>query len=152
MSGLGMKIEHAAVALSLDRRHLQVMVVTSLLLLASAVSQAVPVWNGKLTPPRSVKGQYCNVAVVRSHRPIVVRAGPGRAFAKIGSVPQGSIIYTCSERADRKVGYDRFWLGIAYKGSGRPCAGAEAQGLPVQVSAQCKTGWVDRDWIETLTG
>lgn len=128
------------------------MVIPSLLILASMGGQTVAVWDGELAPPLSVKGEYCNIAVIRSQRPLIVRAGPGRIFAKIGSVPRGSIVYTCSERADRRVGYDRFWLGIAYKANGKPCTGAEAQGLPFQLSAQCQTGWVERDWVETLTG
>ncbi len=128
------------------------MVIATLLLLASSVSQAVPVWDGKFAPARSVKGDYCNVAVIRNHRSPVVRAGPGRDFAKIGSVQRGSVVYICDERADRKVGYDRFWVGIAYKRNGRPCAGADKGGLPVQLTAQCETGWVEREWVETLTG
>lgn len=128
------------------------MVIASLLFLASVSSEAEPIWSGKLAPPGNVKGEYCNVAVIRSKRPLIVRAGPERSFAKIASLPKDSVVYTCNERADRKLGYDRFWVGIAYKSHGKPCAGADHQGLPIQLSAQCKTGWVERNWIETLAG
>lgn len=128
------------------------MIVASLLFLASVSSQAVPIWSGRLAPSGSVKGEYCNVAVIRSQRPLIVRAGPERTFAKITSLPRGSVVYSCDERADRRLGYDRFWVGIAYKSNGKPCVGAETLGLPIQLSAQCKTGWVERNWIETLTG
>ncbi len=128
------------------------MLIVSFLLLSLANSQSVPVWSGKLAPQGSVKGEYCNIAIVRSDRHLIVRAGPGRNFAKIGSVPRHATVYTCNESADRKVGYERFWVGIAYGDEDKPCIGAEKLGLPVQLTKQCATGWVERNSVQTLTG
>jgi hypothetical protein len=128
------------------------MFIATLSLVAFAYSQALPIWSETLALQDSVKGEYCNTAIIRSQRPLLVRVGPSRAFAKAGSVAKGAIVYICNERADRKIGYDRFWQGIAYKTDGKPCTGAEKQGLPVQLSRQCATGWVERELVETLTG
>lgn len=88
-----MEIGHASVALT-DDRHSTLMIVASLLFLASVSSQAVPIWSGRLAPSGSVKGEYCNVAVIRSQRPLIVRAGPERTFAKITCLPRGSVVYS----------------------------------------------------------
>lgn len=122
------------------------------LLFSLATLAGIPVWAGKLAPPGSVKGEYCNIAVVRSAKPLVVRSGPGWVFQKVGTVASGATVYTCNEAADLNIGLDRHWIGIAYKGSAKECAGATNVGLPVQLSRQCLTGWVEQAWIETLTG
>jgi len=122
------------------------------LLLSLVTLAGTSIWDGKLAPPGSVKGEYCNIAVVRSAEPLVVRSGPGRVFQKVGAVASGATVYTCNEAADLKIGLNRYWVGIAYKGRANRCAGATNAGLPVQLSRQCLTGWVERKWIETLTG
>lgn len=108
--------------------------------------------SGVLNQPGTNPDYLCNVAITPERRPVAVRAGPGRTFRQIATIPGKSIVYLCNERADRKLGYGRFWLGVAYKGHGKPCTGAKQQGLPVHLASRCRTGWVERRWVKTLTG
>ena len=125
-----------------------------LIALSAWISRPVPVWNGRLLPPQEVKGgvETCNLAVVRARAGVAVRTGPDRAFKIADHLPQGATVYVCNDTTDRKLGLNRKWLGVAFQGRGKLCAGATKLGLPLARSQQCKTGWVEEEGVETLTG
>jgi hypothetical protein len=108
----------------------------------SHVQGTVPVLDGTLPPPESVKGDSCNVGRVQS--PAWVRAGPGRPYRAVDKLGRGTTVYVCNETA--------LWYGIAYRGPGRECGGATLLGLNVRLSTGCRTGWVPKHTLEILTG
>jgi hypothetical protein len=120
----------------------------SMLLLQSAGPPSpVPVWSGSLPPPGSVRGNFCNVAVVTGLRPsrhLLVRAGPGTTYSRVDRLAAGEQVYTCNGR--------REWIGVVYRRPGFPCDGAAPQGLDIRLSTECRSGWVHRNWVEIITG
>lgn len=104
--------------------------------------QAVPVCDGSLPPPQSVKGGFCNVGKVHGYP--VVRAGPGNRYRSVGKLSSGRTVYICNE-TER-------WYGVAYPGQGRQCVGAVALGLDVRLAAGCRTGWLLKRSVDVLTG
>ncbi len=107
----------------------------------------VPVVAGSMPPAESVRGNLCNLAVVRGLRPsrhLIVRSGTGVNYRKIGRLSEGERIYTCNERGE--------WIGVVFSRSGSPCGGPSAHGLDVRKTSTCRSGWVHRNWIEIVSG
>jgi len=124
-----------------------VLPVLILLLYGQAAPQpSVPVWSGSLPPASSVKGNVCNLAVVRgaSGSRLNVRAGPALRFRRLDAVRAGERVYTCNERGE--------WLGVAYSRPGASCSGGGDGGLDITLTRSCRSGWVHRRWVEILTG
>lgn len=121
---------------------------TTLILLGSAL-QMVPVWDGRRSPPESVKGERCNVAEIRRAQRVKVRSGPGRQYNETDMLAAGTAIFTCNEARDHK---DHYWVSIVYRARGKPCDGAKSNGLDIWRSGRCRSGWVDSRWVETLSG
>ena len=120
----------------------------------AALSQSVPVWNGSLPPPESVKGNYCNVATI-SAKPgarIFVRAAPRQSAAIVGMVKSDMRVFTCNAAMYWKDNRHRAWVGLAYRSGGLPCNGAVADGLDIRLSRRCKTGWVNDRWVTVISG
>jgi len=90
----------------------------------------------------------CNYAKVIGARRLVVRAGPSRAHAVVGSLAKGAIVYTCNSWFDGR----RHWDGIAFGLPGRACGDRTTQGLDVRLVAKCTTGWAVSGDIEILSG
>jgi hypothetical protein len=111
---------------------------------STQIQLTVPVWGGNLAPPRSVKGNYCNVAVVKAGRRVIVRAGPGTQFGTIDALISGRTVYTCNEQGA--------WVGVAYRGARRQCDGATKLGLDVRLSRHCRSGWAPKRDIDVLSG
>ena len=63
---------------------------TTLILLGSAL-QMVPVWDGRRSPPESVKGERCNVAEIRRAQRVKVRSGPGRQYNETDMLGSGLV-------------------------------------------------------------
>ena len=89
----------------------------------------------------------CNYARVRhvqvgSH--LSVRSGPGLQFSKVDQLRAGKPVYICDEQGD--------WLKIFYGGEETPCGSVSSVGLDVRKAAACKSGWVNRKWIDVLSG
>ena len=118
-----------------------------LLLFGQAADQpSVPVRSGRLPPVSSVKGNVCNLAVVRgvSGSRLSVRAGPALKFRRLDALRVGERVYTCNGRGE--------WLGVAFSRPGASCAGGGDDGLEVTLTRSCRLGWVHRRWIEILSG
>ena len=126
------------------------MFTTLFLALAATSLRPVPVWMGRST--RYDSTTYCNTAVVKPGGAVPVRSGPERSFALVERLRPGTIIFTCDEATDRKLGLSRYWTGIAYAGPGKPCPGAAQMGLALHLVRRCQTGWIERRSIDTLTG
>ena len=73
-----------------------------------------------------------------------VRSGPGSQFSKIDSLEAGTSVYVCDEH--------REWLRIFYGGKDTPCGSESPGGLDARKAATCKSGWVNRKWIDVLSG
>ena len=118
-----------------------------LLIIAGTEAQpSVPVWSGSLPPANSVRGNICNLALVRgvgSSR-LQVRAGPGRRFVRRDALRNGERVYTCNERGE--------WLGVVFSRPGAPCGNQQPVGLDITLTPPCRSGWVHRRWIEIITG
>jgi len=122
------------------------------LMAMAALYQSMPVWDGRLPPRESVKGNYCNVATIAA-KPgarLFVRAGPGRSAAIVGMVKAGARVFTCNAVMYWKNNRHRAWVGIAYRAGGRPCSGAVPDGLDIRLSTRCETGWVNDRWVTVL--
>jgi SH3-like domain-containing protein len=85
---------------------------------------------------------YAEVKPLQSAMHLIVRSGPGKQFQKIDQLEGGAVVYTCDEHAD--------WLKIYYATG--PCSEVVPQGLDAKKAQMCKSGWVNRKWIEIISG
>jgi hypothetical protein len=95
----------------------------------------VPIWDGSLPPAGSVRGNICNLAVVKGLRSsglLQVRAGPGTRYRVMDALANGERVYTCNEHEE--------WLGVAYRRPGAPCGTREGVGLDVMLTRPCRSG------------
>jgi len=89
------------------------------------------------------------VAEIRRAQHVKVRVGPGRRYAEADVLPAGTMVFTCNEARDHR---EQYWIGIVYRAAGKPCDGAKPDGLDIWLSGHCRSGWVERRWVEILTG
>ena len=90
---------------------------------------------------------FCNYAKVYrlevgSH--LSVRSGPGERFSRIDRLEAGRSVYICDEH--------REWYKAFYGGLDSPCGSESTGGKDVRKVAACKSGWVNRKWIDVLSG
>lgn len=98
---------------------------------------------------QSPSGSYmCNFAKVkvRSEQtaPIPVRAGAGSSFRRVDKLQSGQEVYICDERRD--------WFKVFYSGPGGPCRSTSENGLDVLKAKGCTSGWVEKRWIDVISG
>lgn len=115
------------------------------LLAASRPTSVVPIWDGSLAPPASVKGELCNVAVITPGKPVSVRNGPGAGYEAGSVLVAGTPVYTCNS-------WGRRWVGIAYPSAALPCKGALPDGIDVRLTRECESGWAPSNRVEILSG
>jgi len=113
-----------------------------------------PVWDGTLPPAVSVRGNLCNVAVITGlpRGRVFVRNGPSQSSRPSDAIEIGTRVYVCNSARYWNDNRSREWFGIAYRSSGKPCRGATNEGLDVRLSRQCRTGWVNDQWVTVLSG
>jgi hypothetical protein len=96
----------------------------------------------------STKKPYlCNFAKVYNLEVgsrLSVRSGPGKRFDRIDSLEAGRSVYICDEQGD--------WLKIFYVDLESPCGSEFPVGIDVCKVAPCKSGWVNREWIDVISG
>jgi uncharacterized protein YgiM (DUF1202 family) len=89
----------------------------------------------------------CNFAKVyhlKTGGRLSVRSGPGVQFSKIGSLEAGTTVYICDEQGE--------WNKVYYGGPNSPCGLTNPKGINVREVKTCKSGWVNRNWIDVLSG
>ena len=96
----------------------------------------------------SSSGSYvCNYAKVNVDSTrgsyAIIRSGPGAQFNKIDRLHSGKDVYICDETED--------WFKIFY-GSNGPCSSKSGKGLDLDKTKHCQSGWVEKKWIEVISG
>ncbi|HEY2750987.1 hypothetical protein [Phenylobacterium sp.] len=125
-------------------RQLALSVALTLLSTQAQAAPSVAVWDGRLPPSGSVKGELCNAAEIKGHYVVGVLNGPTRGNKTVGQLRRGDQVFVCSESGE--------WLGVVYKGHGRPCRGGTPAGLDVRRTPHCASGWVRKDQVDILSG
>jgi hypothetical protein len=109
-------------------------------------------WGVRLTaqtPSAMPNASYvCNFAKVKIQPKkddyIAVRSGAGTKYRKIGRLHPGRVVYICDE--------DRDWFKVFYGDPGSPCGSVSNNGLDVQGTKGCRSGWVGKKWIDVVSG
>ena len=124
---------------------------TSLIILTNLLSGVLTnsVYNGLPSPAPQYPdqgGPYCNHATIvfPKDRRAVLRNGPGARRPVRGTILTGATVYTCDEQ-------DR-WVQVFYPSAGLPCKGGRPLGLPRKLSRFCQSGWIERRYVDTITG
>jgi hypothetical protein len=90
----------------------------------------------------------CNLARVKDHIGLgdyaAVRSGPGAQFRKTDRLLSGREVYVCDEHGE--------WLKVFYSGPNRPCGPTFSNGLDVQKTKGCRSGWIEKKWIDVISG
>jgi hypothetical protein len=97
----------------------------------------------------AVGGSYvCNFARMkrRSERgaSAVVLSGAGRQFRTIDHVHRNTPLYICDELEG--------WFKVFYSGPNGPCSSVEITGLDVQKTKGCRSGWIEKKWVQVISG
>jgi uncharacterized protein YgiM (DUF1202 family) len=87
---------------------------------------------------------YAKVYHVKTGSYLSVRSGPGVRFARVDRLQAGRTVYICDEHGE--------WYKVCYGGPDTPCGLESTGGLDVSKTVGCKSGWVDRKWIDVLSG
>lgn len=99
-------------------------------------------------PITSYKDPYrCNSAKVYNLEAgtyLSVRSGPGARFSAIDRLKDGTVVYTCDESDE--------WFQVFYAGPEHPCVADSPVGLLSTEAKTCKSGWVNRKWIDVISG
>ena len=90
----------------------------------------------------------CNYAMVKDHLEqgsyVTIRLGPGAQFKKVDRLRSGKEVYICDESGD--------WFKVFYSDSKGPCGSTSSNGLDVQKARGCQSGWVEKKWIDVISG
>jgi hypothetical protein len=119
-------------------------------LVVFAVLMVLQSGNGSAQSPSSTPGAsyVCNFAKVKDHLEegdyVTVRSGAGSKFRKIGRLHSGREVYICDERGD--------WFKVFYSSPDGPCGSGSNGGLDVQKTKGCQSGWVEKKWIDVISG
>lgn len=116
-----------------------------MLLRLVAFTLSTAIFQGSVpAAPYTGKPYLCNFSKVKNLRPesyLNVRSGAGVRFRKIDRLRNGMEVYICNERGD--------WYQVFYGG---PCGPTSSKGLDVQKTTECKSGWVNSNWIDVISG
>jgi len=103
-----------------------------------------------LTPGQGISDQgpgRCNLATVYHLTAggfLTVRSGPSIKSSKIDQLPEGHVVYICDEQEQ--------WFKIFYSGPKGTCGTASPNGMDARDVRACSSGWVDRKWVNVLSG
>ena len=89
----------------------------------------------------------CNVASVvqvGASSTVSLRSGPSDKSPKLGKLMVGAVVYVCDERWD--------WYQVFFSEANEPCGKVIAAGLDVRLVSKCKSGWINRRWIDVRSG
>jgi hypothetical protein len=107
-----------------------------------------PVATGQSPNSTSNATYKCNYAIVKGHLEqgtyVTIRLGPGAQFKKLDRLHSGKEVYICDESGD--------WFKVFYSDSNGPCGSTSSNGLDVTKARGCHSGWVEKKWIEVISG
>jgi hypothetical protein len=90
----------------------------------------------------------CNLAKVgvRSEKTgsVLVRSGAGGSFRRTGKLRSGQDVYICDELGE--------WYKIYYSAPDGPCGSESEKGLDSEKAKGCQSGWVEKKWIDVISG
>jgi hypothetical protein len=111
--------------------------------LAALALSAMPQGTGQIA-----RAPYlCNFAKVdhlKAGSYLSVRSGPGERFSMIDRLKAGRAVYTCDEHNE--------WYKVFYGSSDSPCGVESTSGIDVRAVSTCKFGWVNKKWVDVLSG
>jgi hypothetical protein len=117
-------------------------------LISALMTSAVPVASVSTSSQQGpTKGFRCNFAKVYHLKPgaqLPVRSGPGLQFPKIDHLVDGTVVYTCDEQGE--------WLKVSYGDKTTPCGSIVSDGIDAQKVSACKSGWVERKYVNVISG
>jgi hypothetical protein len=87
---------------------------------------------------------YAKVYNLKNGSRLSVRSGPGKKFPRIDSLKNGRIVFTCDGRYH--------WYQIFYGDKDHPCVSESPDGIDFRKVSSCKSGWVDREYIDLISG
>ena len=86
---------------------------------------------------------YARVYKLKSGSHLIIRSRPSPASSKVGLLENGNPVYICDERGE--------WLKVFY-GGGTSCGSVSSNGIDERHTVGCKSGWVNRKWIDVVSG
>jgi uncharacterized protein YgiM (DUF1202 family) len=108
-----------------------------------AVSRAERQDNEKAEPSQNYVCNYAKVYHLKHGTRLSVRSGAGSRFHKVDSLSEGTFVYICDEHGD--------WVEVFY-GSDTTCGSEISSGIRRSKTSGCRSGWVNRQWIDVLSG
>jgi hypothetical protein len=87
---------------------------------------------------------YSKVYQLADGMKLNVHAAAAIKSANIDKLPNGAVVYTCDETSS--------WLQIFYGTADKPCKAGTQNGLPETQRTDCRSGWVQKKWINVLSG
>ena len=119
-----------------------------LIVALSAAASVPPPSSSSLDVYKRDGGPYlCNYAKVYRLAPrhrLSVRSRPGKHYRKVDTLAVGAPIYICNSRGP--------WLKVYFGKGAEPCGGIESDGMDSRKVGACRTGWVDQDWVDVISG
>jgi hypothetical protein len=109
----------------------------------AVVSRAEQQGDEKSDPIHNYVCNYARVYHLKQGSRLSVRSGPGLRFRSVDSLSEGVIVYICNEEAG--------WVEVFY-GSDSPCGSENSNGIQRNKTSGCKSGWVNKYWINVLSG
>ena len=73
-----------------------------------------------------------------------VRGGPGLKFSRIDKLRNADQVYLCAESGD--------WYGVVYTNTHQNCNVSTPWQKSLPYTGPCRSGWVNRRWIELIAG
>lgn len=86
---------------------------------------------------------YAKVYNLSAGSYLSVRSGREQ-FSRVDRLEAGKSVYICDEHGE--------WYKVFYGGADTPCGCESPGGIDVRKVSTCKAGWVNRKWIDVLSG
>ncbi len=87
---------------------------------------------------------YAKVYQLADRMKLNVHAAAAIKSANIGNLPNGAVVYICDETSS--------WFQIFYGTVDKPCKAGTQDGLPETQRTDCSSGWVQKKWINVISG
>jgi hypothetical protein len=87
---------------------------------------------------------YAKVYQLADGTKLNIQVAAATKSAKIDSLPNGAVVYVCDET--------RSSFQIFYGTVDKPCKAGTRNGLPETQRTDCRSGWVQKKWINIISG
>jgi hypothetical protein len=105
---------------------------------------AQPLQNGVTPTGAPALCNYAKVYQLAGGAKLNVHAAATMQSTEIDSLSEGEVVYTCDET--------RSWFQIFYSADSKPCKAGTQNGLPETERTDCRSGWVQKKWINVISG